>query len=320
MDTNNVRKLFPQLLQNGYVPLPNRDKACMLPKWSTVEVDERQCRRWARQTKWPAIGLRIEPPLLVLDYDLPDAAVAAAVRKVVPARAGAGLERIGSPPKTAFFLRLREGEEPFREAHTRRYHFDGARQPAFAVQAFAGGGGAAQFGAFGPHSHNDAGQVLKSYSWVDDRSPANVPIDRLPELSRAEVFAALDAAEAVLRGFPNLVVDAASKSGEAEQAQVYDITEDTVFVDVEGVSYSRDELEEEAKARKALGQPNLRLTGSFTGDPASTGSPRAKVHWSERHGLSVVDFKTSTTHHLPRTADDPDLPGLLNEIFKKANI
>ena len=42
MSTSSVRHLFPQLLSNGYVPIPNRDKVCMLPKWSTIEVDERR--------------------------------------------------------------------------------------------------------------------------------------------------------------------------------------------------------------------------------------------------------------------------------------
>jgi hypothetical protein len=254
---------------------------------------------------------------LVLDYDLPDAAIAAAVRKVIPKAARlAGLERVGSPPKTAFFLRLAAGEEIFREAHTRRYHFEGQPKPAFAVQAFAGGGGAAQFGAFGPHSHDDAGKVLKTYAWTADRSPANVPIGDLPELTRAEVFEALDAADAILRGFPGLVIDVASKAGEVHQAQIYDITDGTVFVDVEGFEYNCEELVAEAKARKALGEPNLRLTGSFTGDPTSSGSPRAKVHWSKAGGLSIVDFKAGVTHRVVQhNTDDLEFQRLLNEIF-----
>ena len=67
MASDSVKQLFPQLFKNGFTPLPNRDKVCMLPKWSTIEVDEWQCNRWARQLRWPAIGLRVEPPLLVLD-------------------------------------------------------------------------------------------------------------------------------------------------------------------------------------------------------------------------------------------------------------
>ncbi len=314
MSTSSVKSLFPQLLSNGYVPIPNRDKACLLPKWSTILVDERQARLWTRQTRWPAIGLRIEPPLLVLDYDLPRADVAKAVRKITPAKVLAGLERVGSPPKTAFFLRLAEGEEVFREAHTRRYRCDGV---AFAVQAFAGGGGAAQFGAFGPHSHDDRGAVLKTYSWVGDRSPATVPLVELPELTRAEVFTHLDAVDALLAARSDMVVDTMTTMGEAYQSQSYILTHDMTFVDAEGFEYTLEELIDEARARKELRQANLRITGSFTGDTASSGSPRCKVYWSKRYGLSIVDFKTGTTYRPAEGENDAEMQRTLEKILVK---
>jgi len=286
----------------------------MLPKWSTIEVDERQCRLWSRQNRWPAIGLRIEPPLLVLDYDIPDIDILKAIEDITPGAVFDGLERRGNPPKTAFFLRLAEGDEVFREAHTRRYHRDGV---AFAVQAFAGGGGAAQFGCFGPHSHDEHGAVLRTYSWVDDRSPATVPIGELPELTRAEVFAHLDAVDALLAAWRGLSVDAQSRHGQVYQAQAYDLTNEMMFIDAEGSEYSLEELTDEARARKELGQANLRLTGSFTGDGASSGSPRCKVYWSARSGLSIVDFKTGTTHRPATGEDDAEVQRMLREILPK---
>jgi hypothetical protein len=301
-----VRHLFPQLVSNGYVPLPNRDKACLLPKWPVIEVTEAQAKLWARQLRWPAIGLRIEPPLLVIDADVPDPDIANAVRAVMPSVVlDRALERQGSPPKTAFFLRMSEEDELFREAHTRRYTFAGAPKPAFAVQAFAGGGGGAQFGAFGPHSHDEHGAVLKTYSWVGGRSPATVPIWDLPVLTRAEVFGLLDAADKVLAGWPGLVVDTTTKAGEHFYAQDYDLTDDMTFVDADGVEYTLEELEQAAKALKELKQPEMRVTGSFTGDLTSSGSARCKVHWNKRSGLSIVDFKTG----------DPVLHEFLGELF-----
>ena len=133
---------------------------------------------------------------------------------------GGALERLGSPPKTAFFLRLSDADEIWREAHTRRYHFAGAPKPAFAVQAFAGGGGAAQFGAFGPHSHDDHGRVIKAL-FVGRRALAGelCHIDELPELRRVEVFAFLDAADALLAAWPGLVVDESSQHGDRVPAR-----------------------------------------------------------------------------------------------------
>ena len=312
MPRDTVRHLFPQLVANGYVPLPNVDKVCKLPRWPTVVVDERQARLWTRQSRWPAIGLRVEAPLLVLDLDLPDPDIAEAMRDIIPdvvfERA---LERLGSPPKTAFFLRLRKGEQLFHELHTRRYTFGGASKVAFAVQAFGGGGGARQFGAFGPHSHDEDGTVLKHYSWVAGFSPATTPIWELPELTRAEVLAVLDAADALLARWPGLIVDISTSHGEAHQTQVFDLTEEMVFVDGAGDQYSFDELVQEAKDRRKLNQPELRITGSFTNDPTSSGSPRCKVFWSRNKGLSIVDYKTGKTHHKVPSEDTPFDPASL---------
>ena len=311
--TDSVRHLFPQLLANGYVPLPNRDKVCMLKGWPMVLVDEAQCRRWSRSAKWPAIGLRTDAPLLVIDLDLPDAAVLAAVRAVAPRAVLDGLERIGNPPKTAFFLRMSTADEPFREMHTRRYHNDRNPPDAFAVQAFGGGPGA-QVGAFGPHSHDDAGNVIRTYRWINDRSPANVPLRDLPELTRAEVNAFLVAAEAVIAAQPGMTVDAQTKAGESYFEQRYWLDDTMVFRDAEGFEYSLDELREEAKARTKLKQAFF-ITGSFTGDPHSKGSPRCRVRWSEGKGVIITDYKDHVTSRELRVPDDPELDRLMAEIF-----
>lgn len=316
MTEDSVRALFPQLLANGYVPLPNKDKACLLRRWPTVEVNEAQVQKWSRGTRWKAIGLRVEPPLLVMDYDLPGREIAHAVRAVTPASVLAGLERIGKPPKTAFFLRLRlDGDDdPFRKMATRRYRRDGIGEP-FAVEAFGGGAPHPQMGAFGPHSHDEFGAVKATYAWVDGRSPANVRIHDLPEISRAEVNEALGAAEAVLAGWPGMAVDKLVNDHTGGFQTVHDLTSGTVFQDIEGEVYSLEELTEEARSLHRLKRPQLRITGSFTGDPMSSGSARAKVSWSPRTGLAVVDFKTGLTHRPILILDEPETQELLDKIF-----
>ena len=311
MSTDSVRKLFPQLLANGYVPLPNRDKICMLPKWSTIEVDERQCALWTRQTRWPAIGLRVEPPLLVLDFDIPQPDILKAIEDITPSVVFDGLERHGNAPKTAFFLRLSEEDEPFRKFDTHRYIRDGK---TFALETFGGGGGGAQVGSFGPHSHDDAGVVLKTYSWVGGRSPATVPIWDLPVMRRSEVADLVDAVDALLAGWPGLVRDEKSSKGEAYHAENF-LTDDMTFIDAEESEYTLDELIAEAKARKELGQPELRITGSFTDDPTSSGSPRCRVFYSKQHGVTVVDYKYCVTYRPSRGDADPELQNLLSKIF-----
>jgi len=310
----SVRHLFPQLLLNGYVPLPNRDKTCYLQRWSTVYVDERQAKLWSRQNRWPAIGLRVEPPLLVLDFDLPDIDILNAIEDITPAVVFDGLERHGNVPKTAFFLRLDTRDEPFYRLSTHRYL---RGKEVFRIEAFAGGGGGKQIGSFGPHSHDEHGNVLRRYAWVDDRSPANTPIDTLPVLRRAELAAFLDAAEALLAGWPGLSKDIRSRSGEKYfNSHVYDLNDATVFHDGEGFEYTLAALTAEAKGRAELGEPNLFVTGSFTNDPTSTGTARCKVWWSARHGLSIVDFKTDITHHVMHAVpDDPKLDELMRDVL-----
>jgi hypothetical protein len=310
----SVKHLFPQLLINGYIPIPNRDKVCMLPKWSTIRVDERQCKLWARQSRWPAIGLRIEPPLLVFDLDLPREDIAKAVRAITPATVLAGLERHGNHPKTAFFLRLRAGDEPFHALRTHRYSFEDEPKRTFAVEVFGGGGGGAQVGSFGPHSHDEHGNVLKTYSWVGDRSPANVPIGKLPELTRTKAADFIDAADSLMAAWPGLVKDKQSRKGEVAYEQVYELNDDMVFTDSEGLEYTLEELTEQAKALAKLKQANLRLNGSFTGDPG--GNPtRCKVHWSERTGLSITDFKNGRTWRHRKNPDDPEINVGLAGVF-----
>jgi hypothetical protein len=316
MPTDSVRSLFPQLVSRGWTPLPNRDKACMLPGWPAVEVDAAQAHRWSRQTRWPAIGLRVEPPLLVLDYDLPHPEIARAIRDITPRAVLEGaLERVGHPPKVAFFLRMDPRDEPFYRLSTFRYAFIGEAKPTFAVEAFSGGGGGKQFGAFGPHSHDESGAVLRTYAWIGGRSPATVSLNELPVLRRAEVAEHLDTIDPVLARWPGLVRDENSVAGESQQQDSHDLTEDSVFHDVEGNQYTFAEVCKRAQSLHELKQENLRLTGSFTGDPRSTGSPRCKVFWSERTGLSIVDFKTGITHRPVLNTDDPAVQQMFDEIF-----
>lgn len=314
-----VRHLFPVLLSNGYVPIPNRDKACYLPKWSTILVDADQCRKWTRQTRWPAIGLRVEAPLMVFDLDLPRTDIAQAVRDIVPAAALAGLERHGNHPKTAFFLRLIPGAAPFRTLNSFHYAFADEPKRTFAVEIFGGGGGGAQVGSFGPHSHDAAGAVLKTYSWVGDRSPATVPIWDLPELGKSEAADFIDAVDRLLGAWPGLLRDAGSRKGEVEFEDVRELDYAMTFIDSEGFSYSMDEVIEEAKARAQLNQGELKVTASFQGeDPTSQGSARCRVHWHKRTGISITDFRDSKTWRLPKEIpDDPDISVLMRELFPK---
>jgi hypothetical protein len=261
----------------------------------------------------------MEPPLLVLDFDIPDRDILNAIEGITPSVVFDGLERHGNVPKTAFFLRMDERDEAFRTLRTHRYHLNGDPKKAFALEAFAGGGGGAQVGAFGPHSHDDAGNVLRTYSWVGERSPATVPLADLPVMRRAEVAAFVDEVDALLAGWPGMQKDERhDRGGDGSQEQVNSITEDTVFVDADGCEWTYAEAVANAKALHELKQPQMRVTGSFANDGMpSSGSARCKIHWNPRTGLSVVDFRTGITHHPILNTNDTELQDLLNAVFTK---
>jgi len=301
--------LFPQVFANGYVPIPNLDKRCMLTGWPTVLVDERQVRRWARQRKWPAIGLRMTPPLLVIDIDVLDADIAAQIERLVPPDS---LRRIGQAPKAARFMRL--AGEPFRIWRTRRWSPDpSAVKPQWShVEVFGGGGDkGAQVGVFGPHKTNDAGEVLSNYAWPDGRDPSNTPLASLPEISREQVNAILGEAESMFAA-AGFVVDQFTRGGQHRVKQVYDLTPEMVFRSRAGDTWDLAGLETEARYAKTIGRKFM-ITGSFTNDPNSAGSERGIVNLSHFDRVCIHDTKTAITHN-PADIEPPSLDDAFSDL------
>lgn len=141
----------------------------------------------------------------------------------------------------------------------------------------------------------------------------------LPAMRRAEVAALVDEVDALLAGLPGMQKDERhDRGGDGSQEDVYTLTGETVFVDADGCKWSFEEAVANAKALHELKQPQMRVTGSFANDGMpSSGSARCKIHWNQRTGLSVVDFRTGLTHHPILGTDDVELQELLNDIFTK---
>jgi hypothetical protein len=305
---------FKAVFANGFTPLPNRDKACRLPGWNRIVVDQVLVNRWTRSSL-PAMGIRVEPPLMVVDADIPDDVImpriTAAIERTAPAVLE-GLKRIGRPPKAAYFLRLaRPGTGGlFHWLATERFATTptpGPGEPTFRVEVFGGGGKAHQFGAFGVHSTDKQGVVLHRYRWVG-LSPADVAIDLLPEVPEAQIWAMLEACEAVLRDC-GLVPVATMPGARADGrfGTVYDL-EPTTVLETEDGAIKAAELEAALAAAKHAGH-ELRVTGSFLHEPGSSNSLRAKVTMSG-DGVQVTDFKWRV-HHRMRDAEPPPIEDLI---------
>ena len=304
---------FTRLLANGWQPIPNADKTCLRKGWSTVKIDERQARLWDRSTRWPAIGLRVNPPMLVVDCDVPDETLMQQVRemlgRVVPVVLDEGLERIGRPPKAAFFLRTtpartsccRSGAGPRRGSRvmlrTRTQILSGSRcsQVAVALRSSVRSG----------HTRTIRTAVSRWNIAGSENSPLERRLDSLPVIGRKETLAILDGAEVIFRTAGMKVVQGTRAStGLGPPPSRFDLTDETVFeagFQNGLVEVNRDELADMVREAEKLGRPRVRVTGSFTGDPQSKGSLRGLVSIG-RHGVTIYDTKEHITHR-PAKAD-----------------
>jgi len=300
--TSSVTELRAQLLANGYTPLPNVGKACYLEGWPKVEVDEARLERWARRnSRFQDTGIRIENGLAVIDLDIEDdegmRAVAEAIEAAFPQLLGA-LVRYGKGSKEAWFCRT---AETFGRIHTFRFWSPGKNDPdvhtAHCVEIF-GGGSPRQFGAFGAHTRNQAGEVVVAYEWAAG-SPIDTPLADLPELTKADFFKIAEIAEATLRGlgFEQVL---RSQSGESEAVRVYDLNDEMVFeTNREEVGVTLAELRDRA------GEEGLRVSASWLEPGRGHSLTRCLVGRSHSGELTIWDSASGVTH-MPADASPED--------------
>lgn len=216
-----------RLLLNGYVPLANKDKMCILPGWSDLAVDEAKIDEWSRQLKWRATGVRVEGGLAVIDLDVNDADAVAAIVDAVPDDIWDILQdapvRRGKGAKEAWFCRLADGEQPFYRLASSGFRREQGDEVVQRVEIFAGDGGR-QFGAYGAHTIGEDGEVSVVYTWVDDRGLMQVPFDDLPRITRAQLATVAEVASRTLEAI-GWLPDLKSKPGFSSNAPVYDLTD-----------------------------------------------------------------------------------------------
>lgn len=239
---DSISALRRQLLANGYSPIPNRDKACFLTGWPKVTIDDVAIKKWSRMGGATATGLRVENGLCVIDIDVnhrviedvAEAMLAAIPEDLRPDR----LERSGKGHKFAWYCRT---DDLFARLHTRSWVAPGDTEDdgTHTIEIF-GGGAPRQFGSFGPHTVEN-GKVKVSYRWAEE-SPADVPLHALDVLTKDQLFAMLDAAEAELKvqGFTPV---ARTKRGEGTPGREYDLTEDMKFDLLDGRTVGLVELQ-----------------------------------------------------------------------------
>jgi hypothetical protein len=278
-DRTALRK---QLLANGYAPLPNVDKICVIKDWPRLTIDEAFIDRYRRADAYQATGLRIQDGLVAIDGDVPiDGLAQQSLQLVRP-----GLLRIGKPPKWMRLVRCPDIEHPVLRSHKWTNGSDIAR-----IEIFLGG--SRQIGAFGWHTRGE-----RLYRWPG-KSPLDVPLARLPLIRQRHLAAICDRFNE-LAGEHGLVRVEQPKPAPGG-ARLFDLDESSRFDDSDGrMAITIDQLTANYLAARHSGR-DYRVSSSFTGDRGHNTS-KCWVFWHPGADcIAIYDHEQAITH-LPRAA------------------
>ncbi len=312
-ETQTQTALRHQMLYNGYTPLANKDKMCVLKDWPNLTVDEAQIDAWSDQLKWRATGVRIENGLVAIDLDVNDAVAINAIIDALPADIWELLERapvrLGKGAKECWFCRLAEGESSFYRLTSAGY-----RQPDSApddavhrVEIFAGDTGR-QFGVYGAHTIGRDDEVEVAYRWVDNRGLADVLFCELPELTRAQLAIVADTASRVLAEL-GWINDAKSKEGFSSPSVIYDL-DDQVFDTRDHGPLTLAELDITVAAYNSV-----RLSASWLEGPSAANTTRCIAYLNPHDGrVAILETASYETHRPVALMPKPLNTGALDRL------
>jgi hypothetical protein len=290
------------MLRNGFQPLLNDCKRPIEKGWPKRRVDEAEILSWDRSALL-STGMRIDDDLAVIDADVADAslvaALADALNKSFPALFARGLVRHAGGPKEAWIARV---DEPFRRLASRRWYRgsdpDDPAAPKHQVECF-GSLGTRQFAVDGPHARNRQGEIIDTYQFAGGASPATTLRASLPVLPKAAYAAACDLFDtiAVAAGLTAIKETRNGRSGATPR--VFELDADTEVETQDHGAMTVAELECLMRARRARGDApvsTVRCSGSFH-DSTRVRTDSHLINWSRRYGLSIWDAMTETTWH-----------------------
>lgn len=210
-----------RLYENGFTPLPNFHKMCLLKEWSTVTITPEliRSREWARSNRDRDTGIRCGD-VVAIDWDINDPALLnALLDEIVEAAVivESTFVRVGKPPREMWLYRTSDKI--------------GKRTTGFFLSADAEEGTKPeQVEILG------AGCQFAAYGMRDDDTPYTWPSDNLldhqyrdlPEITLAQVEAVKAFAIAFFerRG---LVRKSAAGGTDEGYTHAYDLTDDMVF-------------------------------------------------------------------------------------------
>jgi hypothetical protein len=285
------------MLRNGFWPLLNDCKRSIEPGWPIKRPDEAEVLSWDRSAL-TSTGLKIDGDLAVIDVDVSEAdfvdALARALDQRFPELFAHGLVRHAGSSKEAWIARV---DVPFVRLASRRWYRgsdpDDPAAPKHLVECF-GSLGTRQFAIDGPHTRRQ-GEVVSTYRFAGDASPATTPRASLPVLPKAAYAQACDLFDGIAAGAGlNPVKEARRGCGEAALMR-FELDAGTEIETRDFGTMTVAELERLMRARKAEVPATLRCSGSFH-DSTRVRTDSHLINWG-RYGLGIYDTMTETTWH-----------------------
>jgi hypothetical protein len=283
------------MLANGFQPLLNACKRPIEKGWPNKFVDEAEVRSWDRSAL-TSTGLKIDGDLAVIDADVADASLVAALAGALDERFPAlfrhGFVRHAGGPKEAWIAHI---DEPFRRLASRRWYCGGdpddPEVSKHQVECF-GSLATRQFAIDGPHARNRAGEVISVYQFTAGASPATTPRASLPVLPKAAYAQACDLFDGIAAA-AGLTAVSRNSQGEAA-ARIFELDADTEIETRDHGVMTVGDLECLMRTRQA-GASALRCSGSFH-DRTRVRTDSHLINWGRR-GLGIYDTMTETTWH-----------------------
>lgn len=222
------------LLKNGYTPLANVSKKCMLKNWPRLEVTEAMIDDWADRRGLLATGVRIEGALVALDFDIDDATALDTIWNALPDDLFNLIDampvRHGSGNKMCLFCRVQGArgiEHIWSKAFYRPGESDAEKASTHRLEVFGSLSGGRQVGVYGAHTVEN-GEIRVMYTWADNRGLVEIPLDELPELTVAQLERLADTVSETLSRL-GWEYEVRSLDGRVAASRAYVLTGDEMF-------------------------------------------------------------------------------------------
>ncbi len=225
-----------RLYENGFVPLANKSKLCLIKEWSTLKVTPEiiQSKQWARSHSFLDTGIRCGD-VIALDFDVDDGDL---LNDMLDAVINQGLVdeslfvRVGRPPRELWVYRTKD-----KIGKRTTGHFLPPDSPeGFAGYAVEILGAGCQFAAYGQRDENTA------YQWPE-QSLVDYQYMDLPLITLKQVEALKDFCEAFFASH-GLTRASAAGGTDGGYTHVYDLTPEMVFDVKDQGSMTVDEIAE----------------------------------------------------------------------------